>query len=124
MAHFNVSGFYRRTLKLSKRTAEKSVTWTFKRVIISIPAHMRYLYNGTQRDKRKSTFTSDEGAAQRLHHGLAQQIYDEFDQKQNEHLTKHHDIGDNFAADTIYGLATSFNYKNIPDLKSSTEYTS
>lgn len=56
MAHFNVSGFYRRTLKLSKRTAEKSVTWTFKRVIISIPAHMRYLYNGTQRDKRKSTW--------------------------------------------------------------------
>ena len=25
-------------------------------VIISIPAHMRYLYNGTQRDKRKSTW--------------------------------------------------------------------
>ena len=92
-------------------------------VIISIPAHMRYLYNGTQRDKRKSTFTSDEGAAQRLHHGLAQQIYDEFDQKQNEHLIKHHAVADNFAVDAIYGLATSFSYKNIPDLKPSTEYS-
>jgi hypothetical protein len=92
-------------------------------VIISIPAHMRYLYNGTQRDKRKSTFTSDEGAAQRLHHGLAQQIYDEFDQKQNEHLAKHHAVADNFAVDAIYGLATSFSYKNIPDLKPSTEYS-
>jgi hypothetical protein len=84
---------------------------------------MRYLYNGTQRDKRKSTFTSDEGAAQRLHHGLAQQIYDEFDQKQNEHLAKHHAVADNFAVDAIYGLATSFSYKNIPDLKPSTEYS-
>ena len=78
---------------------------------------MRYLYNGTQRDKRKSTFTSDEGAAQRLHHGLAQQIYDEFDQKQNEHLTKHHDIADNFAADTIYGLTKSFKYNRIKFLE-------
>jgi hypothetical protein len=57
-----------------------------------------------------------------LHHALAQQIYDEFDQKQNEHLTKHHAVTDNFATDAIYGLATSFNYKNIPDLKPSTEY--
>ena len=91
-------------------------------VIISIPAHMRHLYNGTQRDKRKSTFTSDEGAAQRLHHSIAQRIYDEFDQKQEDHLTKHHVAADNFAADAIYGLATSFSYKNVPDLRPSTNY--
>ena len=91
-------------------------------VIVSIPAHLRHLYSN-QRDKRKSTFTSDKNVADRLHHALAQQIYDEFDQKQNEHLTKHHAVTDNFAADTIYGLATSFKYKNIPDLKPSTEYS-
>ena len=91
-------------------------------VIVSIPAHLRHLYSN-QRDKRKSTFTSDKSVADRLHHALAQQIYDEFDQKQNKHLTKHHAVTDNFAADTIYGLATSFKYKNIPDLKPSTEYS-
>ena len=77
-------------------------------VIVSIPAHLRHLYSN-QRDKRKSTFTSHKSVADRLHHALAQQIYDEFDQKQNEHLTKHHAVTDNFAADTIYGLATSLN---------------
>ena len=55
--------------------------WT---VIVSIPAHLRHLYSN-QRDKRKSTFTSDKSVADRLHHALAQQIYDEFDAKQNEH---------------------------------------
>ena len=92
--------------------------WT---VIVSIPAHLRHLYSN-QRDKRRSTFTSDKGAAARLHRTLAQQIYDEFDQKQSEHLNKHHAVTDNFATDAIYGLATSFNYKNIPDLNPSTEY--
>ena len=90
-------------------------------VIVSIPAHLRHLYSN-QRDKRKSTFTSDKSVADRLHHALAQQIYDEFDQKQSEHLNKHHAVTDNFATDAIYGLATSFNYKNIPDLNPSTEY--
>ena len=92
--------------------------WT---VIVSIPAHLRHLYSN-QRDKRKSTFTSDKGAADRLHHTLAQQIYDEFDQKHKKHLIKHHVVADNFAADAIYGLATSFNFANIPDLKTSTSY--
>ena len=92
--------------------------WT---VIVSIPAHLRHLYSN-QRDKRKSTFTLDKGAADRLHHTLAQQIYDEFDQKQKEHLVKHHVVADNFAADAIHGLATSFNYANTPDLKTSTSY--
>ena len=91
-------------------------------VIVSIPAHMRYLYNNTQRVKRKSTFTLDKGDAHRLHHSLAQQIYGEFDQKQNEHLTKDHAVADNFAVETIYGLAASFSYKNNPDLKASTSY--
>ncbi len=44
-------------------------------------------------------------------------------QKQSQHLTRRHAVTDNFATDAIYGLATSFNYKNIPDLKPSTEYS-
>ena len=92
--------------------------WT---VIVSIPAHLRHLYSN-QRDKRKSTFTSDKSVADRLHHALAQQIYDEFDAKQNEHLTKHHAVADTFATDAIHGLAASFNYGKIPALKPSTEY--
>ena len=91
-------------------------------VVVSVPAHLRHLY-GSLRSIRRTTGTSDPKVAQTLHLGIAQQIYDEFDQKQNKHLTKHHAVTDNFAADTIYGLATSFKYKNIPDLKPSTEYS-
>jgi integrase len=91
-------------------------------VVVSVPAHLRHLY-GSLRSIRRTTGTSDPKVAQTLHLGIAQQIYDEFDQKQNEHLTKHHAVTDNFAVDAIYGLATSFKYKNIPDLKPSTEYS-
>ena len=90
-------------------------------VVINIPAHLRHLYGGL-RSIRRTTGTSDPKVAQAKHHYIAQQIYDEFDQKQSEHLNKHHAVTDNFATDAIYGLATSFNYKNIPDLKPSTEY--
>ena len=90
-------------------------------VVINIPAHLRHLY-GVLRSIRRTTGTSDPKVAQAKHHYIAQQIYDEFDQKQSEHLNKHHAVADNFVIDAIYGLATSFNYKNIPDLKPSTEY--
>ena len=91
-------------------------------VVVSVPAHLRHLY-GSLRSIRRTTGTSDPKVAQTLHLGIAQQIYDEFDSKQSEHLIKHHVAADNFAADAIYGLATSFKYKNIPDLKPSTEYS-
>ena len=91
-------------------------------VIVSIPAHMRHLYNNTQRDKRKSTFTTDYATAQRLHHGLAQEIYDEFNARQDDYQTRHYAVADNFAMETIYGLAKSFNHKNIPSLDPTTEY--
>lgn len=90
-------------------------------VVISVPARLRHLYGGL-RSMRRTTGTSDPRVAQARHHGIAQKIYDEFDAKQSEHLSKHHAVANNFATDAIYGLATSFNYKNIPDLKPSTEY--
>ena len=76
-------------------------------VVVSVLAHLRYLY-GSLRSIRRTTCTSDPKVAQTLHLGIAQQIYDEFDAKQNEYLTKHHAVTDNFAADAIYGMATSF----------------
>lgn len=91
-------------------------------VVINIPANLSHLYGGLK-SIRRSTGTSDPKVAQARHHSIAQQIYDEFDAKQNEHLTRHHDVTDTFATDTIYGLATSFNHENIPDLKPSTNYS-
>ena len=91
-------------------------------VVINIPAHLRHLYGGL-RSIRRTTGTSDPKVAQAKHHYIAQQIYDEFDAKQSQHLTRRHDVTDTFATDTIYGLATSFNHKNIPDLKPSTSYS-
>ena len=94
-------------------------------VVANIPAYLRPLC-GSVRSKLISTGTSDFTLAQARRHDIAQEIYDEFDAKQNEHQTKHqtkhHVATDNFAAKTITGLATEFNYKNIPDLKSSTDY--
>ena len=90
-------------------------------VVVSVPAHLRHLY-GSLRSIRRTTGTSDPKVAQTLHLGIAQQIYDEFDAKQNEHLTKNHAVTDNFATDAIHGLAASFNYGKIPALKPSTEY--
>ena len=97
--------------------------WT---VEVNIPASMRHLFgngHGTTRNRRKSTQTTDKSIAQAKLHELTHQIYSEFDQKQEDHLTRHNDVTDTFATDTIYGLATSFNHKNIPDLKPSTSYS-
>jgi integrase len=96
--------------------------WT---VEVNIPASMRHLFgngNGMTRNRRKSTQTIDKSLAQAKMHELTHQIYSEFDKKQDDHLTRHHVVTDNFASDTIIGLATSFNYKNLPKLKPSTNY--
>ena len=91
-------------------------------VVINIPANLSHLYGGLK-SIRRSTGTSDPKVAQARHYSIAQQIYDEFDAKQSQHLSMHHAVTDGFATDTIYGLATSFNHKNIPDLKPSTNYS-
>jgi integrase len=96
--------------------------WT---VEVSIPASMRHLFgngSGSTRNRRKSTKTTDKSIAQSKLHDLTHQIYSEFDQKQEDHLTRHHAVTDNFATDAIIGLASSFNYKNIPALRESTDY--
>jgi hypothetical protein len=96
--------------------------WTIE---VSIPASMRHLFgsgSGTTRNRRKSARTTDKSIAQSKMHELTHQIYSEFDRKQEEHLTRHHAVSDDFAVDAIYGLASSFNYKDIPTLRASTEY--
>ena len=96
--------------------------WT---VEVSIPASMRHLFgngSGSTRNRRKSTQTTDKSIAQSKLHDLTHQIYSEFDQKQEDHQTRHHAVVDNFATDAIIGLAASFNNKNIPTLRGSTDY--
>ena len=90
-------------------------------VIVSVPAHLRHLFPN-QRDLRRSTGTDDETFAKRKQHALAQEIYDLFDQRQREEKVKHFKVTDAFAADAIFSLATVFKHRNIPDLRSSTDY--
>ena len=94
--------------------------WT---VEVNIPASMRHLFgsgNGNTRNRRKSTQTTDKVLAETKLYELTHQIYSEFDRKQHAHLSRHHVVTDNFAINTILGLAKSFSYQNIPDLKPST----
>jgi len=90
-------------------------------VIVSVPTDLRHLFPN-QRDKRLSTGTSDLNIAQLRQHELAQQIYDEFDARQNNYSSKEEMATDKFAIDCIIGLATVFKHKDIPDLKPSTDY--
>ena len=90
-------------------------------VIVSVPTDLRHLFPN-QRDKRLSTGTSDLNIAQLRQHELAQQIYDEFDARQNNYSYKEEMATDKFAIDCIIGLATAFKHKDIPDLKPSTDY--
>ena len=90
-------------------------------VIVSVPTDLRHLFPN-QRDKRLSTGTSDLNIAQLRQHELAQQIYDEFDARQNNYSSKEEMATDKFAIDCIIGLATAFKHKDIPDLKPSTDY--
>ena len=90
-------------------------------VLVSVPAHLRHLFPN-QRDQRRSTGTDDESFAKRKQHALAQEIYDLFDQRQREEQSKHVSVADAFATDAIIGLATVFHQRNIPDLKTTTDY--
>jgi integrase len=90
-------------------------------VTISVPAHMRHLFSN-RRDIKLSTGTTDLKGAQRKQHDLAQQIYDKFDAARDDAAAKHNTTTDAFALATIYGLATEFKHKDIPDLKPSTNY--
>ena len=91
-------------------------------VIVSIPAHMRHLYNNTQRDKRFSTKTTDKSTAQRMQHSISQRIYDEFDAKLGEYAARHDEITDDFAVSALKGIAKCFNHKPIPALIPTTDY--
>ena len=90
-------------------------------VIVRVPTDLRHLFPN-QRDKRLSTGTSDLNIAQLRQHELAQQIYDEFDARQNNYSSKEEMATDKFAIGCIIGLATAFKHKDIPDLKPSTDY--
>ena len=89
-------------------------------VVVNVPAKMRHMFG--VRSIRRSTGTSDRHLAEKLHHGIAQQIYDEFDAKLKESSTKLEAVADSFALDVIEELAIAFNHKRIPDLKPSTNY--
>ena len=90
-------------------------------VLVNTPAHMRHLFSN-QRNLRLSTGTNDLSIARRKQHDLAQQIYDKFDAARDDAAAKHNTTTDTFALDSIYGLATEFKHKEIPDLKPSTNY--
>ena len=90
-------------------------------VLVNTPAHMRHLFSN-QRNLRLSTGTNDLSIAKRKQHDLAQQIYDKFDAARNEDAARYNTTTDTFALDSIYGLATEFKHKKIPNLKPSTNY--
>ena len=97
--------------------------WVVK---VSIPVQMRHLFgNGsaTTRDRRKSTKTSDHKLAMSRAHQLAQVIYDEFDVVLRRDLDHRNFVTDRFAQDTIVGLASSFEQKNIPELVPQTNFS-
>lgn len=97
--------------------------WVVK---VSIPVQMRHLFgNGsaTTRDRRKSTKTSDHKLAMSRAHQLAQVIYDEFDAVLRRDLDHRNFVTDRFAQDTIVGLASSFEQKNIPELVPQTNFS-
>ena len=97
--------------------------WVVK---VSIPVQMRHLFgNGsaTTRDRRKSTKTSDHKLAMSRAHQLAQVIYDEFDAVLRRDLDHQNFVTDRFAQDTIVGLASSFEQKNIPELVPQTNFS-
>lgn len=86
---------------------------------------MRHLFgngSGSTKNRHKSTQTTDKSIAQSKLHDFTHQIFSGFDQKQEEHLSRHHAVTDNFAIDSIYGLANLFKHKNIPDIKPFTNY--
>ena len=113
-----------------RNTNNKSYTYPASRlnrikgkwyVIVSVPAHLRYLFPN-QRDLRRSTGTEDESLAKRKEHTLAQEIYDVFDQKQLDEKSKHFNATDTFVGEAIVGLASIFKHPNIPNLEPSTDF--
>lgn len=96
-------------------------------VEVSIPRSIRKLFGsgkGTTTNRRLSTGTSDIGLAKRKKLSLANEIYREFDKKQDEALQIENNRMDTFALDVISDLAQAFNYNRgeIPSLDPSTDY--
>ncbi len=96
-------------------------------VEVNIPAKIRHLFgSGTTRARRKSTLTTDKGVAEAKLYDLTTVIYNEFDDRQNEHAERHDTEIDRFAIDTIYDIAKEFKYNRglVPTLDPDTDYQS
>ena len=96
-------------------------------VEVNIPAKIRHLFgSGTTRARRKSTLTTDKGVAEAKLYDLTTVIYNEFDDRQNEHAERHDTEIDRFAINTIYDIAKEFKYNRglVPTLDPDTDYQS
>ena len=94
-------------------------------VEVNIPASIRPLFgNGGVRARRKSTSTSDYQIAQARMSELAVAIYDEFDQKQQEHDDRDNLETEEFAISVINNIAKEFKYNRgvVPTLDPNTDY--
>ena len=93
-------------------------------VIVSIPSHLKHLFS-KQVDLRRSTGTGDKATAQRKVHGLAQQIYSVFDERQKEAARVKRHRTDAYAVKAIMDAARAFKYNrgDIPKLEPRTRYS-
>ena len=96
-------------------------------VVVNIPSSIRHLFGngkGTTSNVRKSTGTSDKQEAESRLMGLANLIYNEFDDKQKDYADRDNLETDKHAINIIWNLARSFNYNKgiVPILDPNTDY--
>ena len=96
-------------------------------VVVNIPSSIRHLFGngkGTTSNVRKSTGTSDKQEAESRLMGLANLIYNEFDDKQKEYADRDNLETEAFAISVIYDIAKEFKYNRglVPTLDPSTDY--
>ena len=115
--------------KIVERHSYPTPTLRFVRgkwvVEINIPASIRYLFGaGTTRTRRKSTLTTDKALAQAKLYDLTTVIYNEFDDKQQEHDDKDNLETEEFAISVIFNIAKEFKYNRgvVPTLDPNTDY--
>ena len=94
-------------------------------VEVNIPSKIRHLFGaGTTRTRRKSTLTTDKALAQAKLYDLTTVIYNEFDDKQQEHDDRDNLETEKFAVSVINNIAKEFNYNRgvVPTLDPNTDY--
>ncbi|MDB4117556.1 hypothetical protein N9582_04855, partial [Amylibacter sp.] len=96
-------------------------------MVVNIPSSIRHLFGngkGTTSNVRKSTGTSDKQEAESRLMGLANLIYNEFDDKQKEYADRDNLETEAFAISVIYDIAKEFNYNRgvVPTLDPNTDY--